>query len=176
MSKFIDLTGQRFELLVAVARVGRSRSGEALWLCACDCGGTTTALASNLRRGHTRSCGCRKVQGPARAASLSHGMARHPLYNTFIQMHSRCENPDHKDYAIYGGRGVKVCGRWSTPAVWIADIESSIGPRPANPSWWKSTRPYYTLDRIDVYGDYEPGNIRWATSKEQTANRRKIPG
>lgn len=87
-----------------------------------------------------------------------HGLSNHYLERTYRSMRLRCENPNHNSYRYYGGRGIKVCERWKNLANFIADM----GDRP----------PGTTLDRIDVNGDYEPSNCRWATPKQQTANRR----
>lgn len=91
-------------------------------------------------------------------------------------MLSRCENPSAPNYAIYGGRGITVDARWHDPAAFIADIETEIGPRPEQYVAGRKRRVYrYSLDRIDVNGNYEPGNVRWATAAEQQANTRR-PG
>jgi hypothetical protein len=96
-------------------------------------------------------------------AVTTHGLSRHPLYGTWKKMHRRCENPRVKDYPNYGGRGIRVCGEWREVAGFVAWIEANLGPRPDGMS----------LDRIHPDGDYEPGNVRWATSAVQVANRRK---
>lgn len=75
-------------------------------------------------------------------------------------MRQRCADKNDVSYAIYGGRGIKVCPEWRSFEKFIADV----GEKPT---------PAHTLDRIDPDGDYEPGNVRWATRKEQSANRRK---
>jgi hypothetical protein len=74
-------------------------------------------------------------------------------------MTQRCGNPKADNYKYYGGRGIKVCARWSKFVNFLTDM----GERPEGK----------TLDRIDVDGDYEPGNCRWATPKDQSENRRK---
>ena len=85
-----------------------------------------------------------------------------PEYRVWWSMRNRCEMPNHPRFTSYGGRGIGVCERWKTFANFFADM----GPRPA---------PGLSLDRIDNDGNYEPGNCRWATSKEQSANRRQRP-
>jgi hypothetical protein len=95
-----------------------------------------------------------------------HGKWNHPLYDTWVSMIARCENPRAVGYKNYGGRGIKVCDRWHDVVLFIADIGSIIGPRPLG----------RTLDRKHNDKDYGPTNVRWATPKQQAANRRKPRG
>jgi hypothetical protein len=88
----------------------------------------------------------------------------HPLYSTWAGMMTRCFNPNAvAAYRNYGARGITVCPAWRDFAVFAREIEAEIGPKP---------HPGLTLDRIDNDGNYEPGNVRWATRKEQQANKR----
>lgn len=96
---------------------------------------------------------------------ISHGMYGHPLYKTWEGMIGRTSRPGDAEYKNYGGRGITVCDRWRDPREFIADIERLLGPRPAG----------RTLDRIDNDGSYEPGNVRWATRKQQRENQRPTP-
>lgn len=82
-------------------------------------------------------------------------------YWAWVQMKQRCNNPNNRNYKYYGGRGIKVCDRWAKS--FIAFIED-MGERPNG----------LTLDRINVDGNYEPGNCRWATWSEQQLNKRKV--
>jgi hypothetical protein len=112
------------------------------------------------------------LQSPNR----THGLANHPLYATWNQIVQRCENPAHSQYKNYGGRGIKVCERWHDVRLFIQDIEREIGPRPPGTSGRVRQHPLYTINRIDNNGNYEPGNVEWATAKQQKANQRARAG
>lgn len=159
--------GQRFGrgiVLDPEIKVGQHRGARLL----CDCGNEYSARIGNLLREETRSCGClqrdltRERAPQLHATNTRHGMASHPLYDSWRKMVARCEEPGHHNYARYGGRGIRVCDRWRDPRAFIADIGQALGPRPKG----------MTLDRIDNDGNYEPGNVRWATPGRQSRNRR----
>lgn len=130
----------------------------------CVCGAEALVPRSNLYRGMSRSCGCRrwdlaaeKFSKRERWRSIKQHRAEYRIWN---DMKTRCYNANSTHYADYGGRGIAICGRWLSS---FEDFFSDIGPRPS---------PEHSIDRIDVNGNYEPSNCRWATQYEQTRNKR----
>lgn len=102
---------------------------------------------------------------PGNKAGQKHGFSpkgsKQPEYRCLSDMKARCQNPDHKFYSYYGGRGISVCQEWQTDFI---AFYKYVGPRPSSS---------HTLDRFpDNDGNYEPGNVRWATRAQQVANRR----
>lgn len=153
MARFKDLTGQTFGRLTAIQYVDTHKE-HARWLCHCSCGGTAIVPAYALKRGNTKSCGCIH-----RETCTKHGMFGTPTYNSWVSMIQRCLNSNYPGFANYGGRGVSVCESWREFENFIADM----GERPDGTS----------IDRIDVNGNYEPGNCRWATRSVQSSNQRR---
>lgn len=89
------------------------------------------------------------------------GRASHPQYTRWYNMMARCTKPDHQMYPSYGGRGITVCEEWHVPANFYRYLEEVLGPCP----------PDHSIDRVDNNGNYEPGNIRWASASQQNTNR-----
>jgi hypothetical protein len=161
----LDITGQRFGSLTAV-RLQFMKMGRAHWLCRCECGKELTAGVSWLRSGNTTSCGSCSKLGNVRA--LKHGYSpkgpRTLTYNSWQSIKKRCTDKNHPGYKYWGSKGITFHKPWSDDfAEFLKYLHTTIGER---------TSKEMTLDRWpNPNGNYEPGNIRWATKLQQRHNR-----
>lgn len=170
--KFRDLEGQRFGAL-SILGFAENRTNVRVWWAACDCGTIKTVTTAKLHRpskhkkSPTTSCGC-GIGQPAAPLGGRHvnpdADSHHPLFHTWGGMKGRCYTESNCSFPRYGGRGITVCDRWRYS---FKNFLDDMGERPT---------PSHSLDRIDNNGNYEPGNVRWATPKEQSANKGKLPG
>lgn len=160
--------GSRFGRLVLLERV-RDGKWNRKWRCVCDCGREVLVFACNVMGCKTQSCGCLHAE-VMQELSITHGETRGKTkgrpysseYQAWSGMSKRCYNPKTKAYPYYGGRGITVCDRWrSNFSCFLADV----GRKPT---------PAHTLDRINNDGNYEPGNVRWATRQVQRMNQRRM--
>ena len=156
----VDRRGMKFGALVVLELVPRElwRSRDAEWLCGCTCGNLAHVRSGDLQSGGTSSCGCRSAKGEGNLnGNWVHGMSFTSTYMSWTAMKKRCLNPNHVHFDRYGGRGILICSRWLDS---FQNFLADMGERPEGTS----------LDRIDPDGDYEPGNVRWATAREQRHN------
>jgi hypothetical protein len=156
--RFIDLTGQRYGRLIVREFVKRERR-KSLWRCDCDCGNVVVVVASTIRSGNTRSCGCIRAE-QVTARNYRHGKRSLPEYRVWLTMKDRCHNPRCRNYKDYGGRGIVVCDAWRAS---FEQFITDLGPRPAGG---------YTLERIDNDGPYSADNCAWIPWQRQAANTR----
>lgn len=165
--RLIDLEGMKFGRLTVVGRAidMSAKRKEARWKCVCDCGHEIVVSGYGLRSGHTKSCGCYQLE-KALATSIKHGETKGGIstdeYKIWAGAKRRCTDKTYKGYKNYGGRGIKMCNEWRDN---FSKFIEEVGRRPGNE---------YSIDRIDNDGDYEPGNVRWATRSQQNKNRRRF--
>ena len=180
-----NIAGLRFGRLEANT-IHHSFNHKRFWVCRCDCGNQVVVRQDQLTTGRTKSCGCYlreiqqtnlkrcQVKKPKKSCAsridghnktwnpLKH---QHPrLYRIWQGMKSRCYYPKNKCYHCYGGRGIKICDEWHHNFDAFANWALANGYNDS-----------LSIDRVDVNGNYEPSNCRWATNEEQQRNKRKSP-
>ncbi len=156
----IDISGKKFGRLTVVSLYSVNKHNHSEWLCLCECGNRKVINGNSLNMGRTRSCGCysKEIQ---LTLKTTHGQSRTPEYVAWQAMKERCDNPDHPGYPDYGERGIKVFSGWRDS---FENFIEYVGKRPSKK---------HSLDRINNDGNYEPGNVRWGTKKQQSRNTRR---
>lgn len=147
--------GSIYNYLTVVRKAPSDRHGNKRWHCKCKCGTKTVVQQGALRADTVKSCGC--IDGKDKR-----GLSNHPLYRTCVSAIARCGNKVHKSYERYGARGITVHESWRKDiAKFLRYLDKHLGKRPQG----------HTMDRIDNNKGYQPGNLRWATTKMQMDNR-----
>jgi hypothetical protein len=168
------MVGDTYGRLTVIERVENNRSGQQgkakLWECRCECGGTKEVISAELTRPNrgVKSCGCLMIEA-VKAANTKHGGREESLYITWKNIKARTTNSNHKSYADYGNRGIKMCDEWMNDF----DAFRAYVSKLANfDKAFVNGQEKTSIDRIDFDGNYEPDNVRWSTSREQAENRR----
>lgn len=154
-----NLNNQKFGNLTVISDYDNP-NGHRKLLCKCDCGNETIVFASNLKRLHTRSCGCISSEA-TKKSNTKHGKAGTRLYRIFIGLKNRCYSKKNTAYSEYGGRGITVCQEW------LDDVNNFLE--------WAIKNGYndkLTIDRIDVNKGYSPDNCRFVDYSTQAYNKR----
>jgi hypothetical protein len=163
MSIIIDLTGMRFERLVVQNRDKMSYGEKnSRWICKCDCGNFKSIRGKHLKDGLIKSCGClcKEVSAEHCKKLSTHNMSYTRLYGIYHGMKQRCYLKTDANYCLYGGRGIVICDEWKNDFMCFRN--------------WAIANGYtdkLSVDRINVNGNYEPSNCRWATCKVQSNNK-----
>lgn len=145
----LNLLGSKYGRLTVIAKTALRSQKSVVWHCVCRCGNKNALIPSRDL-----------IHNPRKGCGVCHD-TKHPLYGIWRGIISRCTDPKSSAWPHYGGRGIKVCPRWTED---FLNFVEDMGPRPSED---------YSIDRIDVNGHYEPTNCRWADFDTQARNKRE---
>lgn len=155
----INFVGKTFGWLTVIS-FSEMRNHRSFWLCRCKCGNTIIKRSDGL---HDNSSCIKCKAEKQRIRMTTHNETKNKLYGEWRQMRARCNNPNNAGYLNYGGRGINVSSEWNHSYECFRDYVTKLD---------NYGKKGYTLDRIDVNGNYEPNNVRWVDNETQANNRR----
>lgn len=157
--RLVDLTGEKFGRWTVIKRAQNGKNGRTMWLCECECGTFRSVQASSLKakKNMSKSCGCYERDNPS---GLSHGGSKTRIYRIWIQIKTRCGNPNWHSYHRYGGRGIKICDKWNNSFESFQKWALKFG-----------YKEHLTIDRINNDASYCPENCQWITAAENIGKR-----
>lgn len=158
--RIADITGQKIGRWTVIGLGEPTKYGGTRWNVKCDCGTARAVAQWALTHGQSNSCGCNCMSKTKVLTAEDKRLRKTRAYVSWVAMIKRCQKPTSSHYSYYGGRGIVVCERWQEFNNFFADM----GEVPVGRS----------LERKDVNGNYEPSNCIWASSVEQSRNRRGL--
>ena len=159
MGQICNLNGLRFGRLTVVGFSGLNKHRKATWNCLCDCGNSVIVVGASLKNGSTKSCGCYELE-TKQGRNATHGLRKHDLYKTWLNIKSRCYNSNNSHYKYYGKKGIGMCDDWRNNFKSFYDWAINNG--------WKRG---LSIERIDNNKQYEPENCKWIDMDKQSQNR-----
>jgi hypothetical protein len=174
-NNFIDLTGQIFGSWKVLRKAESNKYGHTMFEVECICGNINIVSSWDLRKGKTKSCGyieCEAAHNIKSKATSQHGLSKTKEYLIWKNIKSRCLNINNYDYQNYGGRGIIIYEPWiNNFQLFYNYLQTLPETREQFEARTGLSGKDVTLDRIDVNGNYEPDNLRWASNTQQMRNQ-----
>ena len=161
MGSFEDLTGKTFNRLTVIKRAEVEKK-EVYYLCKCTCGNEKIIRGKDLKYNKIKSCGCLNKEKTTER-NTKHSLRHTRIYRIWLLMKNRCLNSKYHLFKNYGGRGITICNEWKNDFISFYNWAMKNG-----------YEEHLTIDRINVNGNYEPSNCRWATKLQQQRNTTRL--